>query len=54
MEVEVYVHGYKITALIDSGAEITMILPRVVEEMSIPYCNRKVPIEVLLAEGTLI
>jgi hypothetical protein len=54
MEVEVYVHSYKITALMDSRAEITIILPRVVEEMSIPYCNRKVPIKVLLAEGTLM
>jgi hypothetical protein len=54
IEVEVYVHSYKITALIDSGAEMTIISPRVVEEMSIPYCNRKVLIKVLLAEGTLM
>jgi hypothetical protein len=40
--------------LIDSKAKITIILSRIVEEISIPYYNKKILIEVSLIERNLI
>jgi predicted aspartyl protease len=37
LKVKVKVYGYKIEALVDSGAAWTVILPRVVEKYNIPY-----------------
>jgi hypothetical protein len=52
LEIDVSMGGKRFRALLDSGAAYTLISPRMVERVGIPYHKKRRPIRVMLADGS--
>jgi len=52
MMVDAYADGKKLRALLDSGAGFTIISPRAVEKLGLPYRVKDTPLSAILADNT--